>query len=217
MQSEESLLASRQQMVASQLEARGIVDARVLEAFGKVPRHRFVLPWKQDDAYCDRPLPIGQEQTISQPYIVGCMTQALQIDPLHRVLEIGTGSGYQTAILAELAAEVHTIERIEPLARNARQVLDELGYDNIRFKLGDGSVGWPEAGPFDGIIVTAAAPRVSETLLQQLLAHGTLVVPAGGRQRQTLYAVTRESGRLVERRLCDCLFVELLGEEGWEK
>ena len=215
MSSEDPFLVARHKMVVSQLKQRGIRDRRVLEAFQRVPRHLYVPGASRGESYRDGPLPIGHQQTISQPYIVARMTEALGLDSRHRVLEVGTGSGYQTAILAELAGLVHTVERIGPLAQRARLLLHQQGYDNLRFRVGDGSVGWPEAGPFDAIIVTAAAPKVPESLVDQLAEGGTLVVPAGPRKLQSLYAVDKRAGKIEKRVLCHCMFVQLAGEEGW--
>jgi protein-L-isoaspartate(D-aspartate) O-methyltransferase len=166
-------------------------------------------------AYEDRPLPIGSDQTISQPYIVALSTEALGLDPTHRVLEVGTGSGYQTAILAELAGEVFTVERLPELSASAQDRLAALGYRNVRFRVGDGTRGWPEEGPFDAILVTAGAPRVPGGLLSQLAPHGRLVIPVGGRFSQELILVRRDGEQWVQRRLCPCTFVPLIGEEGW--
>jgi len=177
-------------MVTTQLEARGISDPRVLEAFRKVPRHLFVPPELESRAYDDCALGIGEGQTISQPYIVAYMTEALGAGPEARVLEIGTGSGYQAAILAELVEEVYTVEVREPLARRAEELLRRLGYENVHVKCADGSKGWPEAAPFDGIVVTAASERVPEALLEQLAAGARLVIPLG-REFQRLHVFVK--------------------------
>jgi protein-L-isoaspartate(D-aspartate) O-methyltransferase len=202
--------ALREAMVARQIEARGVVDARVLAAMRKVPRHLFVPPDLQRLAYEDEPLPIGQEQTISQPYIVAFMTEALALRPEDRVLEIGTGSGYQTAVLAEIAAEVWTVEIVESLARRARKILSELGYGNIRFKLGDGGAGWPEAGPFDAVMVTASPETVPAPLKAQLGTGGRMVLPVGV-DVQDLVRLTRAGAGWREERLLGVRFVPLVG------
>ncbi len=181
----------------------------------KVPRHLFVLPEFLPFAYDDRPLPIGLGQTISQPYIVALSTEALGLSPEDRVLEIGTGSGYQTAILAELAEEVFTVERIPELSWEAQERLRKLGYTNVRFRVGDGTKGWPEEAPFPAILVTAAAPRVPPSLLSQLAEGGRLVIPVGGRFQQDLWVVRKEGGRPIYEHLCPVSFVPLIGEEGW--
>jgi len=203
-------------MVDEQLRRRGISDRRVLEAMAKIPRHLFVLEDYRDSAYEDRPLPIGEGQTISQPYMVAIMTQSLELEGQERVLEIGTGSGYQTAILAELAQKIFTIERIPALTERARKVLGDLGYPNISFFSGDGSRGWPEEAPFDGIMVTAGSPDVPPTLKSQLAEGGRLVIPTGPRFTQTLYKLTREGHRFTEEDVTGCVFVPLVGDYGWK-
>ena len=203
-------------MVDEQLRRRGISDRRVLEAMAKVPRHLFVLEDYRDSAYEDRPLPIGEGQTISQPYMVAIMTQSLELKGPERVLEIGTGSGYQTAILAELSQQVFTMERIPALTERARKVLGDLGYSKISFFSGDGSRGWPEEAPFDGIMVTAGSPDVPPTLKSQLAKGGRLVIPTGPRFTQTLYKLTREGDRFTEEDVTGCVFVPLVGDYGWK-
>ena len=203
-------------MVEEQLRRRGISDRRVLEAMEKIPRHFFVLGDYRDSAYEDRPLPIGEGQTISQPYMVAIMTQSLELKGRERVLEIGTGSGYQTAILAELAQKVFTIERIPALTERAQKALEDLGYPNISFRSGDGSRGWPEEAPFDGIMVTAGSPDVPPTLKSQLAEGGRLVIPTGPRFTQTLYILTRERDRFTEEEVTGCVFVPLVGDYGWK-
>ncbi len=197
------------------LEAQGITDTRVLEVMRRIPRHLFIANSLWDHAYADRPVPIDRGQTISQPYIVALMTQALQLEKGDRVLEIGTGSGYQTAILAELAERVYTIERFPELSEKAQKLLTDAGYTNIRFRVGDGTLGWPEEAPFEKIIVTAAAPEVPAALVEQLAGGGRLVIPVGGRQLQTLVALTKEGKKLRREKLCACSFLPLIGEEGW--
>ena len=199
-----------------QLASRGIKDAAVLQAFRNVPRHLFVSPEDERLAYSDQPLPIGHSQTISQPYIVAASTQALAVDKTHKVLEIGTGSGYQTAILAELAGSVYTIERIDALAERARQALDDLGYKNVHYRIADGSLGWPEEAPFDRILAAAAAPAVPQPLLDQLADGGRLVMPVGKEDYQQLVAVTRTGNSFKKKKICDCRFVKLIGREAWK-
>jgi protein-L-isoaspartate(D-aspartate) O-methyltransferase len=197
-------------MTDSQIRARGVRDPLVLAAMAAVPRHLFVPEALRVRAYADEPLPIGEGQTISQPYIVGYMTETLGLRGGEKVLEIGTGSGYQTAVLAEIAGEVWTIEIVEPLARRARGVLDGLGYTNIRFRVGDGSAGWPDAGPFDGIIITAAAPVMPSSLESQLADEGRMIVPVGT-EFQELFLVRREKQGFEKDRLLPVRFVPLVG------
>jgi len=203
-------------MVRTQLERRGITDKTVLEAFRRVPREKFLRPADVEHAYEDRPYPIGYEQTISQPYIVALMTEVLEVGNTSKVLEVGTGSGYQTAILAELAGEVFTIERIGGLAERARGTLEALGYDNIRFLVGDGTLGWPSEAPFDRVIVTAAAPEVPGTLTDQLAVEGRMIIPVGSEHFQDLILVQRTGKGLARQKRCPCLFVKLIGREGWQ-
>ena len=207
----------REKMVNTQIEGRGIYDYRVLEAMRKVPRHLFVGEALQDQAYGDFPLPIGEGQTISQPYIVAEMTQALELTKDDRVLEIGTGSGYQTAILAELAFRVYTIERVRGLFIRARKLLDQLGYHNVIAKCSDGTLGWPDESPFDAIIVTAGAPEVQEKLVQQLIIGGRTVIPVGDRFSQTLLKIRRDEDGVHTNDLGGCRFVKLIGEHGWRE
>lgn len=206
----------REKMVSTQIEARGIHDHGVLEAIRKVPRHLFIGEALQDQAYGDFPLPIGEGQTISQPYIVAEMTQALELNKDDRVLEIGTGSGYQTAILAELAFRVYTIERVRELFVRARKLLDQLGCHNVVAKCSDGTVGWPDESPFEAIIVTAGAPEVPEKLVQQLTIGGRLVIPVGNRFSQTLLKLRRDEDGVHKTDLGGCRFVKLIGEHGWK-
>jgi protein-L-isoaspartate(D-aspartate) O-methyltransferase len=200
-----------ERMVRQQLRARGLGAERVLEIMSVLPRHRFVSGTLRAEAYGDFPLPIGRGQTISQPYMVGLMTEELAVREQGKVLEVGTGSGYQTAVLAELAREVYTVELIPALLEHARRLLAELGYRNIRYRAGDGSAGWPEASPFDAILVAAAAPAVPAALTAQLADGGVLVIPVGdSRQFQTLLTVRRQ-GRFLERREgIGCRFVPLV-------
>ncbi len=208
---------ARERMVETQIAARGIRDERVLEVMRKVPRHLFVEEALRDQAYADHPLPIGEGQTISQPYIVALMTEALELKGDERVLEVGTGSGYQTAILAELARWVYTIERFARLLERARRVLRELGYANVSFKLGDGTLGWPEEAPFDAIMVTAAGPKVPEPLLEQLAEGGRLVMPIGDEWSQHLVKVVKKGGRFYRTVLEPVRFVKLVGEYGFKE
>ena len=197
-------------MVAEQLRRRGIESPRVLEAMGRVPRERFVPSDLQSQAYSDRALPIDCRQTISQPYIVGLMSEALQLTGVERVLEIGTGSGYQTAVLAELAREVVSIERHERLARQAAERLGELGYENLQLELGDGSEGWPARAPYDRIIITAATASCPPALLEQLADPGILVAPLGPSDGQLLQAIHVNEGQQRIERLTPCRFVPLI-------
>lgn len=205
----------RNAMVDRQIAARGIKNPRVLKAMRSAPRHRFVPPTLRPWAYDDRPLHIGEHQTISQPYMVAAMTEALDPLPTDRILEVGTGSGYQAAVLAELVESVVTIERFPKLADRARKLLDELGYDNVEVIEGDGTLGYAEGAPYDGIIVTAGAPHVSEPLTDQLAVGGVLVCPVGSREMQKLLTITRTEKGLREEEGPSCLFVPLVGEEGW--
>ena len=201
----------RERMVDTQIEARGIRDPRVLEAMRTVPRHRFVPPALQDQAYADAPLPIGSSQTISQPYIVAYMTEALRLPPAATVLEIGTGSGYQAAVLAEVAREVYSIEIVPELAERSAQVLAELGYDNIHLRTGDGYRGWPDAAPFDGIMVTAAPDHLPPALVEQLAVGARLVIPVG-RFAQDMRIVTRTADGSVSETTIPVRFVPMTGE-----
>jgi protein-L-isoaspartate(D-aspartate) O-methyltransferase len=202
---------ARHQMVRSQIRGRGVTDRRVLAALASVPRHRFVPATLAHAAYDDGPLPIGHGQTISQPYIVALMTAALAPARAHRVLEIGTGSGYQAAVLARIVRVVHTVERLASLATSAQERLTRLGCGNVVFHVGDGSRGWPDAAPFDGILVTAAAPAIPEPLIGQLAPGGRLVVPVGDRGWQTLTIAERTAGGLRTWTEGDCRFVPLIG------
>jgi protein-L-isoaspartate(D-aspartate) O-methyltransferase len=208
----------RHRMVETQILARGIRDPRVLLTMEKIPRHLFVDGGLIEQAYNDNPLPIGERQTISQPYIVALMTEALSLTGTERVLEIGTGSGYQTAILAELASQVFSIERIASLAAGARKVLDSLNLFNVAIRVGDGTYGWREEAPFDGIIVTAGAPKIPKIFIEQLAVGGRLVIPVGDRISQELCRVTRLSKDIDDIKTEDlggCRFVNLIGEFGW--
>lgn len=202
---------AREQMVREQIAARDVRDKRVLEAMREVPRHLFVPPDLQPYAYLDSPLPIGHEQTISQPYIVGFMTEALKLKPEDRVLEVGTGSGYQAAVLSVLAREVYSIEIVEPLATEAAERLARLGYSNVKVRAGDGYRGWPEAVPFDAIIVTAAPDHIPQPLLDQLASGGRLVIPVG-QYFQTLTRITRRGKGFKTEKLLPVRFVPMTGE-----
>jgi protein-L-isoaspartate(D-aspartate) O-methyltransferase len=205
----------RGRMVAEQLERRGIRDPRVLRAVSKIPRHLFVEEALVGRAYGDHPLPIGEGQTISQPYMVALMSEALGLAGHERVLEIGTGSGYQTAVLAELCGKVFTIERLKSLSDRAMRRLDELGYYNVLARVGDGTLGWREEAPFDGVMVTAAAPEVPAALLDQLAAKGRLVIPVGDAHTQVLRKCVRDDPELRWIDLGGCVFVKLIGQQGW--
>lgn len=208
---------ARRRMVETQIVARGISDRRVIEAMLKVPRHIFVEEAMSAQTYCDSSLPIGEKQTISQPYMVALMTELLQLTGTEKVLEIGTGSGYQSAILATLADRIYTIERIRHLALRARRALDSLGLLNVNIRVGDGTEGWAEEAPFDAIIVTAGAPDVPDALKSQLKLGGRLVIPVGNLSEQTLTKVTRkEDGSYVTETSVACRFVNLIGKFGWE-
>jgi protein-L-isoaspartate(D-aspartate) O-methyltransferase len=221
MENEENLQSrfarQREAMVHHQIAGKGIKHPDVLEAMERVPRERFVLPTDQAEAYADTPLPIGYGQTISQPYIVGLMTEALEPSGCEKILEIGTGSGYQTAILCLLCTMVYSVEKHPELHRRASALLQELGYDNAALKLGDGTKGWPEYAPYDGIIVTAGAPSVPEVLIEQLKLGGRMVIPVGDGCAQTLKKLIRTKDGHTTRNLCGCRFVPLVGEYGWSE
>ena len=203
-------------MVTTQLEARDITDKRVLEAMRTVQRHRFVGKDLQAYAYIDSPLPIGEEQTISQPYIVALMTQLLEIDENDRILEVGTGSGYQAAILAELADSVFTIEIIDKLGHAAKKLLKELGYSNVAVRIGDGYLGWPEEAPFDAIIVTCAPAKIPQPLIDQLAESARMVIPVGT-DRQELVLLEKKNGALVEKSIIPVRFVPMTGNAAEQK
>jgi protein-L-isoaspartate(D-aspartate) O-methyltransferase len=209
------LTAARERMVAEQLEQRGITDRRVLAAMRAVPRDRFIPAEYADHAYDDAPLPIGSGQTISQPYMVGLMSEVARLRGLERVLEVGTGCGYQTAILARLAAEVYSVEILESLHDRARAITAAMGIANLHLRCADGSDGWPEAAPFDVIIVTAAMPGIARPLLDQLAPHGRLVAPIGEDELQTLVRVSREDGSWREEYFGECRFVRMTGKYGF--
>jgi len=205
----------RHQMVDRQIASRGIKDERVLEAMRGVPRHEFVLRSDLDLAYIDHPLSIGHGQTISQPYIVALMTELLRVEPGHKVLEIGTGSGYQAAILARLAERVISIERISELVARTRELLAHLGIENIKVVEGDGTLGWPDDAPYDRVIVTAGAPCVPKALTEQLSEGGRIVIPVGSEGLQELEVVSKVKGKIKTENAGGCRFVKLIGEDGW--
>lgn len=205
----------RERMVSEQLMPRGIKNQKVLDAFRKVERHKFIPEDLRNSAYGDFPVPIGEGQTISQPYIVALMTECLDLNSQDKILEIGTGSGYQAAILAELAKEIYTIERFPALAERAGAILNELGYTNIKIKAGDGTLGWEEAAPFDKIMVTAASPRIPLPLTGQLKENGKLILPLGESFSQVLTLVEKKEGKLKSADICGCVFVPLVGKHGW--
>jgi len=207
----------RSRMVEEQIASRGVTDPRVLAVMGKVPRHEFMPEALRAQAYGDHAMPIGEGQTISQPYIVALMTELLELKGDERVLEVGTGSGYQAAVLAELCGKVFTIERVKTLADKARLTLDRLGYKNVAMKVYDGTYGWKEMSPFDAIIVTAAAPDVPDTLVEQLKEGGRLVIPVGERYSQVLMKVVKSASGIVTKTSIPCVFVPLIGAKGWKE
>ena len=202
-------------MVQEQAVARGIQDPRVIAALRKIPRHLFVDLGIVNRAYDDSALPIGEKQTLSQPYMTARMVEALSLSGEEKVLEIGTGSGYQTAVLAELCFNVFSVEKIRVLSRKARALLDQLGYQNIALHVGDGTIGWSEHAPYDGIIVSAGSPSVPQPLLEQLGEHGRLLIPIGDEQTQTLVRVSRRPSGFHQEQLGECKFVKLFGKYGW--
>jgi protein-L-isoaspartate(D-aspartate) O-methyltransferase len=204
--------AGRELMVKDQIIARGVSDVRVLNAMRKVPRESFIPESLRELSYRDGPLPIGSDQTISQPFMVALMTEKLQLKPSDRVLEIGTGSGYQAAILAELAAQVYTIEIIESLGKKAAETLQKLGYKNVQLKIGDGYQGWPEHAPFDAIIVTCAPEKIPQPLIAQTKEGGRIIIPVGRLPEQKLYLLEKKAGRLEQREILPVLFVPMTGE-----
>jgi protein-L-isoaspartate(D-aspartate) O-methyltransferase len=211
----EDLEKAHERMIVEQLQRRGIADRRVLAAMRTVPRHRFVPVELADQAYDDNPLPIGESQTISQPYMVALICEAATLTGSEKVLEVGTGSGYQAAVLSRLAAEVYSIECIEQLCNRARQVLQNVGITNVHLRLGDGSFGWPEEAPFDVIVVTAAMPCVPAMLLGQLKPEGRLIAPIGEQELQTLVSIRRVKGHWQEEYFGECRFVRMTGRYGF--
>jgi protein-L-isoaspartate(D-aspartate) O-methyltransferase len=209
--------AEREGMLRQQVAMRGVSDARLLAAMRKVPREQFVPEAVRNLAYTDQPLPIGHDQTISQPFIVALMTEKLQLKPSDRVLEIGTGSGYQAAILAELAAQVYTIEIVAPLGERAKATLQHLGYKNVHVKIGDGYQGWPEEAPFDAVIVTCAPERVPRPLIDQTREGGRVIIPVGAASNQQLYLLEKKAGRLRQRAVLPVRFVPMTGRAREQK
>jgi protein-L-isoaspartate(D-aspartate) O-methyltransferase len=214
--SEGRYVRERERMVDEQLAGRGVTDPRVVAAMRRVPRHRFVQEALRGRAYGDHPLPIGEEQTISQPFIVGLMTSLLELSGREKVLEVGTGSGYQTAVLAALARRVCSIERLPRLAERARAILESLGSDNVWVRVGNGALGWPDEAPFDCIIVTAGGPSIPPPLVQQLAEGGRMVLPVGRPESQTLTVVENVGGEIRQRTHGECKFVKLVGKYAWE-
>ncbi len=208
-------VALRKRMVDEQLVPRGIHGEALLDAFYAVERHKFMPEGSQENAYADFPLPIGEGQTISQPYIVALMTECLALSGKEKVLEIGTGSGYQAAILSRLCKEVYTVERHEKLAQRAKAAFDEMGYANIRIKVGDGTLGWKEEAPFDRIIITAASPKIPLPLIDQLNESGKLILPLGESFSQVLTLAEKKKGKLESINVCGCVFVPLIGKYGY--
>jgi protein-L-isoaspartate(D-aspartate) O-methyltransferase len=207
---------ARERMVQEQIVSRGIKDPRVLRAMAKVPRHLFLEGELWDHAYEDQPLPIGADQTISQPYIVALMAEALELNGAERVLEVGTGSGYAAAVLGELCAEVFSVEAVEELALRARTILSSLGYRNVSVLVGDGTLGWAEHSPYDAVLISAAAPCIPRPVLEQLKSPGILVFPMGEKELQTLVRIRKDRAGIREEYLGECRFVKLRGRYGWK-
>lgn len=207
--------ALRHRMVDEQVVAHGIREERVLDVLRKIQRHLFVPEAEVAQAYENHPVGIGEGQTISQPYMVACMTQALTLQGGEKVLEIGSGSGYQTAVLRALGADVYTVERLPDLSSGARRNVERAGYSGVHYRVGDGSRGWPEEAPFDRVIVTAGAPSLPLSLVEQLRDGGSMVIPVGGEEEQELLLVRRGQGRVTREKICACVFVKLWGDEGW--
>jgi protein-L-isoaspartate(D-aspartate) O-methyltransferase len=205
----------RDEMIERQLKARGITDEATLKAFRKIPREVFVPNIDKPSAYGDYPLPIGSGQTISQPYIVALMTESLSLNKQDKVLEVGTGSGYQAAILADICSKVYGVERFSHFAARALDTLKKLNITNVRIKTGDGTLGWPKHAPYDKIIVTAAAPEIPESLTNQLKEQGIMVIPVGSRWSQNLLKVTKKKAKIKKESICPCVFVPLVGKYGW--
>lgn len=208
---------ARIRMVEEQIVARGITDKLVIDALKKVPRHGFVPSRYSDQAYADHPLPIGDNQTISQPYMVALMTQCLALSGAERVLEVGTGSGYQTAVLCSIAKEVYSVERFPGLAATAQAALEKNGFSNFDIKVGDGTLGWEDNAPYDGIIVTAGSPDIPSSLSRQLKEGGRMVIPVGGQFSQTLLVARLNNAHINTAEVCGCTFVPLIGKEGWSE
>lgn len=214
---EQNYKTLREKMVELQIKSRRIENEKVLEVMREIPRHLFVSEGERPYAYEDFPLPIGEGQTISQPYMVALMSEALQLKGYEKVLEVGTGSGYQAAILSKLSKEVYTTENIESLASKAEELFKELGYENIKLKVCDGTEGWAEYSPYNGIIVTAGAPKIPEPLIEQLAEKGRIIIPVGGSFSQDLIVGEKIKGELVKKTICGCMFVPLVGKHGWKK
>lgn len=208
---------ARKKMIEKEVVANGIRDPRVIDVMSRIPRHEFVDPGMAAQAYLDSPLHIGLKQTISQPFIVALMTESLGLKGTEKILEIGTGSGYQTAILAELGRRIFSIERVTTLSNRARKVLYRMAYNNVTLRIGDGSLGWPEEVPFDAIIVTASAPEIPKAYLDQLAENGVLVIPCGTETNQSLIRVRKQAGKFLEEKLTECRFVKLYGQYGWQE
>jgi protein-L-isoaspartate(D-aspartate) O-methyltransferase len=206
---------SLRRRLAEELAGQGIRDERVLEAVRRIPRHLFVPEEMAGQAYENHPVAIGQGQTISQPYMVACMSQALELRGGEKVLEVGSGSGYQTAVLKALNADVYTMERLPELSDRARANVERAGFPGVHYRVGDGSRGWPEEAPFDRVIVTAGAPTMPVSLVEQLREGGSMVIPVGGEEEQELLLVRRTDGRVTRDKICSCIFVKLWGDEGW--
>ncbi len=215
--SKDRFMRSRRRMIEKQIIQRGITDKRIIDAISRIPRHLFVEEALQSQAYSDFPLPIGEGQTISQPYIVALMTDAMELKGDESVLEIGTGSGYQAAVLSLLAERVFSVERVSKLASRARKLFDEMGLSNILIKIGDGSLGWPEHSPFDAILVAAASPDIPKALIEQIVIGGRLVIPVGSAFSQELLKIVKKDDKtFVKTKLGQCRFVKLIGEHAWK-
>jgi len=217
LRSEDAVTRERREMVETQLIARGITDKGVIEAMRKIPRHMFVTDEFRHKAYADCPLPIGEKQTISQPYMVAIMTQLLELKGVEKILEIGTGSGYQTSVLGLLAENVYSVERIQKLQIRARDTLETLGYTNIALKVCDGTLGWSDYAPYDAILVTAGSPEVPQALLDQIRVGGRLVIPTGDDKRQVLKKIIKTPSGFREKSYDECTFVKLIGLDGWQE
>jgi protein-L-isoaspartate(D-aspartate) O-methyltransferase len=217
MLSEKDYEMLRENMVEYQIKSRGMSDEKILKSMRRIPRHLFVPEQQRIYAYEDFPLPIGEGQTISQPHIVALMTSLLRLKGREKVLEIGTGSGYQAAILSKIAKEVYTVEKIASLGLKAEKLFKELGYRNIKVKISDGTEGWSEHAPYDGIIITAGSPQIPKPLIGQLSENGKIIAPIGGSSVQDLIVAENIKGKLSQRAICGCMFVPLIGKYGWEK
>ena len=212
----DTLKVKKKSMIDTQLKSRGISSSEVLRAMSVVPREKFVSSEYIEAAYNDGPLSIGSGQTISQPYMVAMMTEALMLRKNDKVLEIGTGSGYQAAVLQEIASHIYSVERISSLAENAKKLLGSLGYSDIKIKVEDGTLGWPEEAPFDAIIVTSGSPSVPETLMSQLSDGGRMIIPVGSRNHQRIIRIIRSGDNYSKEEMLSCIFVPLIGKYGWD-